>query len=81
MKIILKVEVIEEFLDYTFPDLLSDFGGYLGMFIGASILSCYDAIIKCMLKFLSKHNFSRKTSNGFTAIARAKKNSGISLSK
>ena len=33
-----QAEAIEEFLDYTALDLLSAFGGFIGMFIGAIIM-------------------------------------------
>ena len=41
-----KVQVIEEILAYKFPDLVADFGGYLGLLLGASIVSMYDIIFE-----------------------------------
>ena len=46
----IQVDVIQEVLAYTKNDLLADFGGYMGMFVGASIMSIYDVLISMMLK-------------------------------
>lgn len=40
-----KVLVVEESLAYTMSNLLADFGGYAGIFVGASIINLYDSII------------------------------------
>ena len=32
----------EEYLDYDFKDLVADFGGYLGLLLGHSLLSFFD---------------------------------------
>ena len=34
---------------YGFPDLVADIGGYLGFFLGASILSLFDQAVELML--------------------------------
>ena len=54
-----QVEVIEETLAYKFQDLFADFGGYLGLLLGASIMSLYDIIMEVIsrlrnLKFKTK---------------------------
>ena len=49
---------MEEFLAYTGFDLLNAFGGYLGLFIGASIMSLYDVTIKNFLKIMTKFKSS-----------------------
>ena len=46
--------MIGESLDFTGLDLLMAFGGYLGLFIGASILSLYDISINFFMKMVSK---------------------------
>ena len=43
-----------ESLDFTGLDLLMAFGGYLGLFIGASILSLYDIFINFFMKMVTK---------------------------
>ena len=43
-----KVLVMEESLAYTKLDLLADIGGYAGIFIGASILTLYDAALSLL---------------------------------
>ena len=35
---------MEERLAYTFLNLLADFGGYLGMFVGGNLLAILDII-------------------------------------
>ena len=54
---IFQVEVIDEHMDYTELDLLSAFGGFLGMLIGASVLSIYDDMIDLAMKMI--HKFSK----------------------
>ena len=46
--------IITETLDYKSIDFLSDFGGYLGLFIGASILYLYDHSIYFILQIITK---------------------------
>ena len=46
----LQIVVTEEVLAYTIEDLVADFGGYLGLLLGASILSMYDFITQIKLK-------------------------------
>ena len=58
---IFQVEVIDEHMDYTGLDLLSAFGGFLGMFIGASVLSIYDDIIELAMKMI--YRFSKPKSS------------------
>ena len=41
-------------MDYNAIDLLSDFGGYLGLFIGASILYLYDVSTNFLLQIITK---------------------------
>ena len=41
-------------MDYKAIDLLSDFGGYLGLFIGASILYLYDISINFLRSIITK---------------------------
>ena len=50
----LQSEIISETLDYKSIDLLGDIGGYLGLFIGASILSLYEVSINFLLRFMTK---------------------------
>lgn len=40
-----KVLVIEESLAYTMKNLLADFGGFAGIFVGASIMTIYDLLL------------------------------------
>ena len=46
-------------MDYTVIDLLSDFGGYLGLFIGASVLYLYDISTHFILQIITKFKSSR----------------------
>ena len=41
-------------MDYKFTDFLSDFGGFLGMFIGGSILYLYDISTYFILQIITK---------------------------
>ena len=43
-----KISVMEESFAYTKLDLLADIGGYAGIFIGASILTLYDATLSLL---------------------------------
>lgn len=43
-----KISVMEESFAYTKLDLLADIGGYAGIFIGASILTLYDAALSLL---------------------------------
>lgn len=67
------VEVLEEVLKYTWDSFLSNIGGQLGLWLGASFLSCFQAIYymciepcmngKCniansMKQFVSKHKLT-----------------------
>ena len=40
-----QVQIMEESLAYTFINLVAEFGGYLGILMGASILSLYEFIL------------------------------------
>ena len=48
-------------MDYTGLDLLSAFGGFLGMLIGASVLSIYDDMIELAMKMF--YRFSKPKSS------------------
>ena len=50
----MQYEIITENLDYKAIDFLSDFGGYLGLFIGASILYLYEYSINFILQIITK---------------------------
>ena len=52
-----KIAVMEESLAYTYLDLLADIGGYAGIFVGASIITLYDATLKLLsnLTFVKQH--------------------------
>lgn len=50
-------------MDYTVIDLLSDFGGYLGLFIGASVLYLYDISTHFILQIITKFKSSRLRNN------------------
>ena len=50
-------------MDYTVIDLLSDFGGYLGLFIGASVLYLYDISTHFILQIITKFKSSRIRNN------------------
>ena len=42
---------MEESLAYTFINLVAEFGGYLGILMGASILSLYDFLMDMNWKY------------------------------
>ena len=52
---------MDEHMDYTELDLLSAFGGFLGMLIGASVLSIYDDMIELAMKMI--YRFSKPKSS------------------
>ena len=59
-----QVQVIQESFAYTEEDLLADFGGYTGIFVGASLMTLYDLIFFAFSKartFIS--NMSMKWEN------------------
>ena len=41
---------MKEFLVYGYGDLMADFGGYLGLLLGASLVSFYEIIITSFQK-------------------------------
>lgn len=43
----------EEFFDYGFKDFVADFGGYLGLLLGHSILSFFDFWQELCLKHIN----------------------------
>ena len=45
-----KIEVQKESLVYGYQDLLADFGGYLGLLLGVSMLSIYDYTLELFIK-------------------------------
>ena len=45
-----KIEVQKESLVYDYQDLLADFGGYLGLLLGVSMLSIYDYALELFIK-------------------------------
>ena len=52
----------QESLVYGYQDLFADFGGYLGLLIGASILSIYDNILELAIKLRQILKNSKQTS-------------------
>ena len=71
---------MEESLAYTLINLFAEFGGYLGIFMGVSILSLYDMIIYPIHKAFklywsaSKEIFARKSLHEEKDAFFAKKN-------
>ncbi len=67
-----KYKVVEEVFRYDEGNLIADFGGYMGLLLGASLLSIYDYILIglkqalkwtwTMLMMIMYHNHWRKTS-------------------
>ena len=45
-----KVQLMEEILIYSWTNLLADFGGYLGLYLGGSILSLFDLVFSMILQ-------------------------------
>ncbi len=48
----------KEKLSYEFTNFVADFGGYLGLLLGASLLSIYDGLIEICrrIESLSRNN-------------------------
>ena len=49
-----EVEIHEEVRLYTMANFIADFGGYLGLLLGASIMSFFDLILDCFQKYRIK---------------------------
>ena len=47
---------MEESLVYGYGDLLADFGGYLGLLLGASLVSFYEIIVTSCQKLKLMYN-------------------------
>ena len=47
-----KVQFMEEILIYSWSNLLADLGGYLGLYLGGSILSLFDLVFNMILQKL-----------------------------
>ena len=41
-------ETIQQVRLYTMTNFIADFGGYLGLLLGASMMSLFDIILKCI---------------------------------
>ena len=41
-------EIIQQVRLYTMTNFIADFGGYLGLLLGASMMSLFDTILKCI---------------------------------
>ncbi len=48
------VKIIREELTYGIKDFVADFGGYLGLLLGASLISIYDDIEATISRRFSK---------------------------
>ena len=55
------VQVKEEIFMYDGQDLIADFGGIMGLLLGASILSFYDFIENVLRKLIDFCQFSKLT--------------------
>jgi hypothetical protein len=50
----------EQYFTYKWTDLISDFGGYLGLFLGSSILAIYDSFKSLFLGCTKKRVVKQK---------------------
>ena len=50
-----EVEIIQQVRLYTMTNFIADFGGYLGLLLGASMMSLFDLILKCIRILRQKH--------------------------
>ncbi len=48
------LQTTKQILIYGFGNFVADFGGYLGLLLGASLLSIYDRIHDCVESFISR---------------------------
>ncbi len=49
----IQVKVNKDIPLYTFTSFVADFGGYLGLLLGASLLSIFDDVVKSIVKLFS----------------------------
>ena len=49
-KLLFQLPRIEEKLAYTYGDLVADFGGYLGLLLGSSIITLYDVTVRLLCR-------------------------------
>jgi len=54
------LEVAEEILRYDLGSLAADVGGFLGLLLGASLLSLYDTLVQI---FLNRTSFRAKAAS------------------
>ena len=50
-----------QYYTYDFSGFLADFGGYLGLLLGSSIMGCYDTLMDLLKKIFGK---SKKDGDG-----------------
>ena len=50
-----EVEIHEEVRLYTMANLIADFGGYLGLLLGASVMSLIDLVLDFWSKYRNKN--------------------------
>ena len=51
-----ETEVIEELRLYTITNFVADFGGYLGLLLGASVVSFVDLLVDTLQKYYRKNH-------------------------
>ena len=56
-----KFPVKEQFYIYDTPNLIADFGGYLGLLLGYSLLGFYDTLMDLCEKLFEKCNGRRQS--------------------
>ena len=56
----LSYEEIEQNISFEFLSLLSEVGGFLGLLLGASVLTVFELVDYISLKFLNKLQTERK---------------------
>ena len=52
----------KQYYTYDFSGFLADFGGYLGLLLGSSIMGCYDTLMDLVKKLFGK---SKKDGDGY----------------
>ena len=58
----LSYEEIEQNIAFEFLSLLSEIGGFLGLLLGASVLTVFELVDYVSLKFLNKFQTQKKSS-------------------
>ncbi len=58
----MRARVYKHFLNYQFSNFVADFGGYLGLMLGASLITIYDSAVDFLGKLIDNICYKKSSS-------------------